>query len=94
MTYLFILTQLNQYFKCSLCYDSLIIQIDLVVAETDSVNYGHGQRPNPEVSPSQVNEFTPLQNILSGTKLLDGPRCQQIFACGNIRLTDEILCFS
>lgn len=30
------LTHLNKYFKCSLCYDTSIIQIDLVDAETQN----------------------------------------------------------
>ena len=39
VTYILVLTHLIKYFKCSLYYDTLIIQIDLVVAETHSVNY-------------------------------------------------------
>lgn len=37
VTYMLILTDLNKYLKCSLYYDSLIIQIDLAVAEIHAV---------------------------------------------------------
>lgn len=39
VTYLPILTHLNKCFQCSLCYEALSIQIDLVVAEMHSAHY-------------------------------------------------------
>lgn len=38
-TYILILTHLNKYVKCSLYYDNLINQIDLIVAEMSCVNH-------------------------------------------------------
>ena len=39
VTYILILMHWNKDFKCSLYFDTLIIQMDLVAAEIHSVNY-------------------------------------------------------
>lgn len=46
VTYILILTHLNKYFQCSLCYVALIIQIDLVVAHRYAlfITQGHKER--------------------------------------------------
>lgn len=61
VTYARILIHLNISLKCSIYYDNLIIQIDLVVAEIFSVNYGHivfQQRPQTEATSCQVKVAT------------------------------------
>ena len=41
VTHLLMLTPLQKYPKCCLYYDTKIIQIDLVVAEIYSIQFGH-----------------------------------------------------
>ena len=60
VTYALIMTHLNISFKCSLYYDTLIIQIHLVVAEIVSVNCRQiifQQRPHTEATSCHV-KFT------------------------------------
>ena len=41
ITYILKILHLNKSYKCSLYYDTRIIQIDLVVAEIHSIYYGY-----------------------------------------------------